>query len=147
MGGSFLLQARGPGPVADASVVRIEDVLRRHAGVVTLVQAVACGWSPDAVQRRVRSGSWTRLHPGVHLAGGHRLGDEARVRAAWPWAGEPSLVSGSAAAWWHGMLRRAPDLIEVTVPRGMKPRPRIRRRDLPTAATSAGTARRRRAGC
>ena len=73
--------------------------------------------SAATVQRRVREGSWERLHPAVYLVGGHRLTAEARVRAAWLWAGEDAAVSGPAAAFWHGLLDRAPDEIEVTVPR------------------------------
>lgn len=107
----------------------------RQAGVVTLAQAVACGVSAATVQRRARQGSWERLHPAVYLVGGHRLDDEARVRAAWLWAGEAAAVSGPAAAYWHGLLDRAPDTVEVTVPRRSAPtgRPevRVRRRDLP----------------
>jgi very-short-patch-repair endonuclease len=74
------------------------------------------------------------LHPAVYLVGGHRLTDEARVRAAWLWAGDRAAVSGPAAAYWHGLLDRAPDEIEVTVPRrlgpGCRPGVRVRRRDL-----------------
>lgn len=90
--------------------------------------------SADTVQRRALVRSWTRLHPGVYLVGGHRLTDEARVRAAWLWAGEDALVCGPAAAYWHGMLASAPEVVELTVPRPSKPRAqpgiRIRRRDL-----------------
>jgi very-short-patch-repair endonuclease len=90
--------------------------------------------SAATVQRRVRQGSWHPLHPAVYLVGGHRLTDEARVRAAWLWAGDRAAVSGPAAAYWHGLLDRAPDEIEVTVPRrlgpGCRPGVRARRRDL-----------------
>lgn len=74
------------------------------------------------------------MRPAVYLVGGHRADDEAEVRAAALWAGEQATVTGPAAAFWHGMLPRAPALIEVTVPAAAKPRPqpglRIRRRDL-----------------
>jgi hypothetical protein len=81
----------------------------------------------------VRDGDWERLFPRVFLVGGHRLGDEARVRAAWLWAGgEPAAVTGPAAA--YGMLERAPAVVDLTVPRGTHRRPqrgiRLRRRDL-----------------
>jgi hypothetical protein len=87
------------------------------------------------VHRRVRDGDWERLFPRVFLVGGHRLGDEARVRAAWLWAGgEPAAVTGPAAAYGHGMLERAPAVVDLTVPRGTHRRPqrgiRLRRRDL-----------------
>ncbi|MCW0215851.1 MAG: DUF559 domain-containing protein [Pseudonocardia sp.] len=107
-------------------------LLRQQGGVVRVDQAVACGVSTRTLRRRVAEEGWQRLHPGVLLASGHRLTGEARVRAAWLWAGDRALVSGPAAAYWHGMLERAPDVVEVTVPRHHNPRPqpgiRVRRR-------------------
>lgn len=113
----------------------LEHLLTRQAGVVSLAQAVAYGMSRSTVHRRVREGAWLLLHPGVYLVGGHRLTDEARVRAAWLWAGGgPAAVTGPAAAFWHGMLDRAPEVVELTVPRQRRLRPRqgtaVRRRDL-----------------
>lgn len=114
--------------------MRLDDLLARQAGVVTIEQAVACGVSAATVQRRAREGSWRRLHPRVYLAGGHRWTGEARVRAAALWAGADAVVSGPAAAWWHGMLDAAPEPVDVTVPGRAKPRPRpgvaLHRRDL-----------------
>ena len=112
----------------------LDDLVRRQGGVVALRQAVVLGMSAATVQRRTREGTWERLHPAVYLVGGHRLTDEARVRAAWLWAGEKSVISGPAAAYWHGMVDRAPRVVEVTVPAATAPRCpaglRVRRRDL-----------------
>lgn len=112
----------------------IERLLLRQAGVLTMAQAVSCGLSADTVQRRVRTGAWDRLHPGVYLAGGHRLCPEARVRAAALWAGAAATAAGPAAAHLHGMMSDAPEVIDVTIPRGAHRRPqpgiRLRRRDL-----------------
>ena len=114
----------------------LEHLLRRQAGVVTLRQAVGLGMSQQTVHRRARDGAWQRLYPAVYLVGGHRLTDEARVRAAWLWAGDSAAVSGPAAAFWHGMLDRAPQEVELTVPGRCRPRTpdgvRVRRRDLAT---------------
>jgi very-short-patch-repair endonuclease len=97
--------------------VSIDDLVTRQAGVISLGQAVALGMSARTVQRRVASAAWEALHPQVYLVGGHRLTDEARVRAAALWAGgRPAAITGPAAAFWHGMRDRAPELIEVTVP-------------------------------
>lgn len=114
----------------------LQRLLGRQAGVLTLQQAVAEGMSAATVHRWARQGIWERLYPSVYLVGGHRLTDEARVRAAWLWAGgEPAAVTGPAAAYWHGMLDRAPATIELTVHRHTHLRPQLgivlRRRDLP----------------
>jgi very-short-patch-repair endonuclease len=111
-----------------------EELVARQAGVIGLGQAVDCGMSAATVQRRARRGTWTRLYPAVYLVGGHRLTDEARVRAAELWAGSGCSISGAAAAHWYGLLDRAPPEVEVTVPRRLGPRAhpgaRVRRRDL-----------------
>lgn len=115
----------------------IEWLLERQAGVLTLAQAVSCGVSPDTVQRRVREGRWHRLHPRVYLVGGHRRTTEVRIRAAALWAGPEAVLSGPAAAHVHGMLDRAPEVVELILPRHRhrRPRPgvRIRRCDLDAA--------------
>ena len=111
-----------------------ERLVARQAGVISLAQAVAAGMSPDTVQRRVRQGRWTRLHPGIYLVGGHRRTPEARIRGAWLWGGPDSIITGPAAAYWHRMLDYAPTIIDLTVPAHAKPRPqpgiRLTRRDL-----------------
>jgi very-short-patch-repair endonuclease len=114
--------------------VSLERLLERQAGVVTLAQAVTCGLSADTVRRRARDGRWTRLHPSVYLVGGHRRTGEARMWAAWLWAGKRSTVCGPAAAFRHGMLSRPPDVVDLTVPaalhRNSRPGLRLHRHDL-----------------
>lgn len=131
----FRKRARGGVCAGDAGPVSLVHLLARQAGVITVGQATGLGLSAATVHRRVRAGEWQRLYPGVFLVGGHRLSDEARVRAAWlSVGGEPATVTGAAAAYWHGMLERAPAVVEVTVARSMHLRPRpgvvLRRRDL-----------------
>ena len=100
----------------------LDRLLQHQGGVITLRQAVELGIAKQTVHRWSREGSWTRLRPSVYLVGGHRLTDEVRVRAAWLWAGGAAAVSGPAAAYWHGLLERAPVDIELTVPHCRKPR-------------------------
>src|SRR3954452_11155523 len=104
----FCQTATGEVAAVDADPVSLDDLVRRQGGVLALRQAVACGMSAATVQRRAREGSWRRLYPAVYLLAGHRLTDEVRVRAASLWAGEGAVVSGAAAAYWHGMLDRPP---------------------------------------
>lgn len=114
-----------------------DDLLLHQNGVLTRAQAIDHGLSARTVARRVATGAWRCLHPGVYLVGGHRLTDEAAVRAAWLWAGDRSVVSGPAAAYWHGLLRRSPTVVELTLPRrrhrSAPPGLTVRRRDLDRA--------------
>ena len=130
-------RARRPAPGRHAAGVSIDDVLREQDGVISRRQALGCGMSASTVRRRLATGAWDELLPGVFLAGGHRAGDRVRVRAAWLWAGPSSVVTGLAAGYWFGLLGRAPQTVEVTVPRTVtrrsRPGVRVRRRDLDPA--------------
>jgi very-short-patch-repair endonuclease len=114
-------------------------LLARQDGLITAAQAAQCGLGERALQRRVCDEGWRRVAPRVFLAGGRRLTDRARVRAAGLWAGDRGVISGPAAAWWHGMPAVVPARIEMTVPRrlGLRGYPgvRVRRRDLPAVDT------------
>ncbi|MBW0118783.1 type IV toxin-antitoxin system AbiEi family antitoxin domain-containing protein [Pseudonocardia abyssalis] len=112
----------------------IDSLLARQAGVISREQAHRAGLSRDAIDHLVRRRRWRPLHPHVYLAAGHRLDDEVAVRGAVLWAGDGAVLSGCAAAWWHGMADRAPTAVRVTVPRHRNPRGRpavdVRRRAL-----------------
>lgn len=112
----------------------VDSLLARQAGVISREQAFRAGLSRDAVDHLVRRRRWTPLHPHVYLVAGHRRDDEVGVRGAVLWAGDGAVLSGCAAAWWHGLTDRAPAAVRVTVPRHRNPRGRpaveVRRRDL-----------------
>jgi very-short-patch-repair endonuclease len=120
--------------IAEGGPVRIEQILRRQDGVITLYQAVAAGLGARGVRNRVGSGRWERVHPRVFRATDHAFTDLARLRAAALWAAPRSAVSGLAAAWWHGLVDCCPPVIELSLPRDRRPRAqpgiRVRRRDL-----------------
>ena len=115
----------------------LSDYLRQQDGVITLAQAALCDLSDSAVNRRVRSGRWRRCAPGVYFVDDRPFTAAARVRAAvWGYGGR-AAASGLAAAWWHGVTERPPDIVEITLPRNSHGRSRegtrIRRRDLKPA--------------
>lgn len=114
--------------------MRIDQLLRRQDGVISLDQAEAAGLGARAVRYRVASGRWERVHPRVYRATDRQLSDAARLRAAALWAGPRTAVSGTAAAWWLGLLDSCPEVIEVTAARDRQPGRRpgivVRRRTL-----------------
>ncbi|MEO3758209.1 type IV toxin-antitoxin system AbiEi family antitoxin domain-containing protein [Mycobacterium sp. B14F4] len=112
----------------------LEDLLRSHDGVITLAQARLAGLSEYAVRRRARSGQWRRCGPGVYFVDDRPFTHSARVRAAvWSY-GVRACASGLSAAWWQGLTKFTPDVVEVTVPKGSngrhRPGTKLRRRDL-----------------
>ena len=72
-------------------------------GVLSLAQALACGLSPSAVDRLVRSGEWIRIARGVFLVSGHLRSDRAQARIAVLSVGAQAVLGGAAAAWWLGI--------------------------------------------
>ncbi|BDX30240.1 hypothetical protein TUM20985_07870 [Mycobacterium antarcticum] len=112
----------------------LDDLLRRHDGVITGVQAREAGLGQDAIERRVQSGHWRRCARGVFFVDDRPFTDAARIRAAVWSNGERAAASGLAAAWWIELTKYAPKIVEVTVPRVsnhiQRPGLRLRRRDL-----------------
>ncbi|BBX00402.1 hypothetical protein MMOR_13380 [Mycolicibacterium moriokaense] len=70
----------------------------------------------------------------MYFADDREFTHAARIRAAVWGYGDRAVGSGLAAAWWHGLTRFAPDIVEVTVPRDSNGRCHdgsvVRRRDL-----------------
>jgi len=112
----------------------LDDLVRSQDGVLTIAQALSVGLSHAAVARRVRSGHWRRISPGVYFVDDRPYTDTARIRASVWGYGTQAVASGLAAAWWHNLTKFAPDTVEVTVPRDSHGRRhegcRVRRRDL-----------------
>jgi very-short-patch-repair endonuclease len=112
----------------------LNEFLRRQDGVLTLKQARQIGLGKQAVNRRVQSGQWRQCSRGVYFVDDRPFTDASRIRSAvWSY-GQRAAASGLAAAWWHGLTRFAPDIVEVTVPRDSsgrrRPGSKPRRRDL-----------------
>ncbi|WP_241665718.1 type IV toxin-antitoxin system AbiEi family antitoxin domain-containing protein [Prescottella subtropica] len=108
--------------------------MARQDGVVSLAQAVEAGMSTTAVDRRVSGGDWRRLDRGVFIRADRTHTAAVELRAAVLGAGADACAFGPSAAWWHGLLDRAPREQWVTVPRGrclQRQTPcRVRRRTL-----------------
>jgi very-short-patch-repair endonuclease len=135
--GEYRGSATAAGVIAEGEAVRMEGILRRQEGVISLRQAVGAGLGARGVSNRVASGRWERVHPRVFRATDHAFTDRARLRGAALWAAPRAAVSGLAAAWWHGLVECCPAVIELTLPRdrhqAARPGLRVRRRDLAQA--------------
>jgi putative AbiEi antitoxin of type IV toxin-antitoxin system len=103
----------------------LELLLARQAGVISREQALRCGLSAATVDRLVRTRRWRPLHPRVYLVPGYGSGGEVRARAAVLWAGGGAVLSGAAAAWWHGLLPDPLPTLAVTTPARRPARPGV----------------------
>jgi very-short-patch-repair endonuclease len=115
----------------------IAELLARQDGVLARRQALSNGMTVGQIRTRLSSGRWSIVQPGVYRSTDHRVSTASRVRAVGLWAGDHSLLSGLAAAWWWGLTDVEPETVDlVTSPqRHLRPRPgtRILRRRLPSA--------------
>jgi hypothetical protein len=113
----------------------LDVLLARQAGVISRAQALRAGLGAATVDRMVRTRRWRPLHPRVYRVPGYGTDDEARARAAVLWAGDGAVLSGTAAAWWHGLLADAPRVLGLTVPvrRPARPGVAVRCRSLAAA--------------
>jgi very-short-patch-repair endonuclease len=99
----------------------------RQHGVFTRAQALACGYAPTTVARRVREGSWRRVTAGVYASAGATLGFRALCWAALLLAGRGAAVSHFAAAQlWHLPVDARRVHVTLPLPRRRVPRPRVR---------------------
>ena len=137
-----------PGATAHPARMSVNEALARPAprgrtGSSPLAQAVGLGLPARTAAPPGPPAAGQRVAPRVLLAGGHPWSDRARVRAAALWAGDRAVLSGPAAAWWHGMLAdgAGPRRGDGAARRGLRARTgvQLRRRDL--AATDRSTVR------
>lgn len=108
----------------------IARIARGAHGVVTRVELLTAGISPQQIKRRVRKGGLIAVHRGVYRVGHRAPSLEALYLAAVRACGAGGALSGLAAAYLWGL------------PKGQAPAPEV---TAPTARRVPGVATRRRA--
>lgn len=87
-------------------------------GVISRSRAVRAGLSADQIERRVRSGRWERVLPGVYRIEGAPQTWQARLSAVALWAGPGAVFSHrTAAALWGFARFKAGGVVHVTLRR------------------------------
>jgi len=98
---------------------------RSHHARVTIAQLREDGWSDASVCRAEKAGALNRLFRGVYEIAAAPATWEGRAYAAWLTAGHGALISGLAAAFIWGLAGfTSPGIIDVVVPRHLRPRRR-----------------------
>lgn len=82
---------------------RIVTIATARHGIFTDDMAIAEGMLPSAIQRRLRNGTFDRLHPGVLRFAGAPITHEGEMRAALDWAGPSSILSFRTAGALYEM--------------------------------------------
>jgi hypothetical protein len=95
-------------------------LLDTQSGVVSRTQLTDGGFPRKAVARRLDTGSWQRLLPGVVLTVSGAPTRQQLLVGAQLWAGRDAAIDGPDAAAWYG-VRPAPfdaRRVQVVVPYG-----------------------------
>lgn len=115
-------------------------------GVITAAQALAAGLSPGAIRRLADSGRWQRLHRGVFHTYAGEPSLLGRMWAAHLALGPGSVVAGTAAGQYWGLLEpdpHRPEPILMLVPERSHLRtPGVRSRRVPDPGQRAHPVRR-----
>lgn len=81
----------------------VRALITRQRGILAASQAAACGLPRETVRMRVSRGLWQRLLPSVYLLQCGPPNPVQRAFAAQVYAGERSVITGSAALRLHGV--------------------------------------------
>src|SRR5271154_2992331 len=98
----------------------LRELAKDQQGVITRAQAIAAGLSPDAIKRRLKSGTWRRVAHGVYSTYNSKSSREGNLWIAVKRAGEGAVLSHETAAEVHGFADRARPVrqIHISVPAG-----------------------------
>jgi very-short-patch-repair endonuclease len=96
----------------------VEEILARFAsqahGIVTRRELLPAGVSDTEITKRLRKGLLIPQYPGVYRVGHAAPSVEASFMAAVKACGEEAVLSGRAAAFLLGLIKRPPPQPEVT---------------------------------
>ena len=95
---------------------KIAWIASRQHGVVARAQLLDAGVSSREIGRRVESGSLIRVFRGVYRVGHQAPSVESHFIAAVLACGDGAVLSGRAAAYLYGLVKRPPPRPEVTAP-------------------------------
>jgi len=98
----------------------LHELAGAQHGLVTRAQLIQRGIPPGTVAEWARRGRLGRLHPGVYAVAGSQATDLRALAAAVLAAGAGAVASHRAAAWLWDLADEL--VLEVTVPRGRRPR-------------------------
>jgi len=115
---------------------QLVPLARVHEGVLSTRRLVELGADPAWIHRQVAAGHWQRLHRGVLYVYSGGIPWRSRALAATVYAGDAAALSHRAAGHVLGLVARAPQVIDVSVPatRRVRPTPGVRvhlRRTMP----------------
>ena len=80
----------------------VAELLARQGAVLARRQVLSNGMTAGQIRAGLSSSRRSIVHPGIYRSTDDRVSTASRVRAAGLSAGDHSVLSGLAAAWWWG---------------------------------------------
>jgi very-short-patch-repair endonuclease/predicted transcriptional regulator of viral defense system len=125
--------------MAPQTVQTVWKLAARDHNVISRLELLALGYTPDGIRHRVRTGRLHRKARGVYSVGSPNLTRFGELMVAIKSCGPETVLSHLSAAVLWGIWKREPSQIHVTVPPARNPRPagvRAHRRALRSGATT-----------
>ena len=107
--------------VEDEHSLHWRSQLQSQSGVISRQQATEAGFTEKAIDWRLRSGAWRRLHRGAYAAFTGDPSREGRLWAAVLRAGPGAVLSHETAAEIHRLTDKPSTRIHITVPFERRP--------------------------
>lgn len=95
--------------------------LQGQSRVVSRQQAHDAGFTDEAIEWRLRSGDWRRVHQGAYATFSGDLSREAQLWAAVLRVGSGAVLSHETAAEIHGLIDKPVGPIHISVPAERRP--------------------------
>jgi hypothetical protein len=112
--------------VEDIRSLTWRSQLQSQFRVISREQASAAGFTDKAIDWRLRSGAWQRLHRGAYATFTGDLSREAKLWAAVLRVGPGAVLSHETAAELHGLTDKPGPRIHVSVPAERNPAKRTK---------------------
>ena len=95
---------------------RLYHVAESQAGLFTLTQAEACGYSSQHLQKHLRAGRIRRVQRGIYRLTQFPAGEHEELVALWLWSGQAGVLSHETSLFLHDLSDALPDKVHMTVP-------------------------------
>lgn len=101
---------------------RLYATAEPQAGLFTLTQAEACGYSSQHLQKHLRAGRILRVQRGIYRLTQFPAGEHEELVAFWLWSGRVGVFSHETSLFLHDLSDVLPARIHLTVPTAWRTR-------------------------
>ena len=107
-----------PSPAWD----RLYQAAESQAGLFTLTQAEACGYSSQHLQKHLRAGRIHRVQRGIYRLTQFPAGEHEELVVLWLWSGQVGVFSHETSLFLHDLSDVLPAKVHMTVPTAWRKR-------------------------